>query len=111
MRRFGYTEGMLANGEVNDSFAALMRFEIARTRDYYASADAGIASVPADCRLPVTLARILYAKILDKIEENGCDVYRRRAGTTSLEKVGVVIRQRLRQTRRVMSPKDRLPRS
>jgi phytoene synthase len=95
MSRFGYTEAMLAAGVINDEFIALMRFEIARAREYYASADLGIAAIPADCRLPVKLARLLYAKILDKIEENGYDVFGRRARTTGLEKVGTVLRHRL----------------
>ena len=95
LERFGYTEGMLARGEVNDQFVALMQFEIARTRALYASADRGIPYITPECRLPVILARILYAKILDKIEANGYDVFRRRARTTGLEKAAEVVRQRL----------------
>ncbi|MBV9848571.1 MAG: phytoene/squalene synthase family protein [Armatimonadetes bacterium] len=94
MARFGYTEAMLARGEVNDGFVALMRFEIARARDYYTSADRGIPAIAPECRLPVALARTLYAKILDKIEANGYDVFRRRARTTGLEKAAEVVRQR-----------------
>ena len=96
LERFGYTEAMLARGEVNDRFIALMQFEIARARDFYASADRGIPYIIPECRLPVVLARRLYAKILDKIEANGYDVFRRRARTTGLEKAAEVVRQRLR---------------
>ena len=56
-----------------------MQFEIARARDFYASADKGIPYITPECRLPVVLARRLYAKILDKIEANGYDVFRRAA--------------------------------
>ncbi len=94
--RFGYTEAMLARGEVNAEFVALMRFEIARARDFYASADRGIPDIAPESRLPVALSRILYAKILDKIEANGYDVFRRRARTSGLEKAAEVVRQRLR---------------
>jgi phytoene synthase len=95
MERFGYTEAQLARGEVNPAFRDLMRFEIARAREFYASADTGMALIPRECRLPVILARRLYAKILDKIEANDYDVFRRRAATSGLEKAAEVIRQGL----------------
>lgn len=95
MQRFGYTEAMLAQGCINPEFIALMQFEIARARAFYESADTGIRYIPARCRLPVVLARILYAKILDKIEANGYDVFGRRARTSGLEKAAEVVRQRL----------------
>ena len=95
MERFGYTEAMLAEGIVNDQFVSLMKFEIARAREYYACADVGIPYITPSCRLPVRLARILYSRILDKIEENGYDVFRRRAKTSGLEKAAVLLQQRL----------------
>ncbi len=95
LRRFDYTERMLSESLVNDQFIELMRFEIARAREFYASADRGMAAIPSRCRLPVKLARLLYAKILDKIEENGYDVFRRRARTTPLEKAAALVWQRL----------------
>ena len=96
LARFGYTEAMLAQGRVNDEFVALMRFQIARARAFYECADAGIPAIPAECRLPVRLARVLYARILDKIEANGYDVFRRRARTSGLEKAAALARLRLR---------------
>jgi len=94
MERFGYTEEMLAAGTVNDEFLALMQFEVARAREFYACADVGIPLLPASCRLPVRLARVLYSRILDKIEANEFDVYRKRARTSGPEKVGVLVRER-----------------
>lgn len=94
MARFGYTESMLAAGCVNPEFIALMQFEIARARAYYESADTGMAFIPPSCRLPVELARTLYARILDKIEANHYDVFRRRARTTGLEKAAALVRRR-----------------
>ncbi|BDI30112.1 phytoene desaturase [Capsulimonas corticalis] len=95
MRRFGYTETMLANGVVNDAFRDLMRFQIARAREYYASADLGMSSIPPRSQLPVKLARHLYAQILDKIEENNYDVFARRARTTAFEKATAFVRLRM----------------
>lgn len=95
MARFGYTEAMLAQSVVNEQFVALMQFQIARARAYYACADEGIPYIMPECRLPVKLARILYSRILDKIEANGYDVFRRRARTSGMEKAAVLIQQGL----------------
>lgn len=92
MAHFGYTEAMLARGEVNVPFQSLMRFEIARTRALYASADIGISQLPAEAQKPVRLARVLYARILDKIEAQGYDVFRRRARTSAWEKAAAAAR-------------------
>ena len=99
MRRFGYTEEDLAAGVVNDNFRALMRHEIAVARRYYACADDGIKFIPQEGRLPVRLARLLYARILDKIEENDYDVFRKRAATSKMEKLLVATRERWRHAR------------
>lgn len=96
MARFGYTEAMLAGGVVNDNFRALMQFQIARARQFYACADEGIPYITPSCQLPVQLARRLYSQILDKIEDNGYDVFSRRARTSSLEKAAAVARLRFR---------------
>ena len=97
MERFGYTEDMLAQGIVNDQFIEMMRFEIARARDFYAASDLGIPYITPECQLPVRLARVLYSRILDKIEANSYDVFRRRARTTSLEKTTEFVKQSLRR--------------
>jgi len=92
MVRVGYTEAMLARGEVNPAFVALMQFEIARARALYESADIGIPRLPAEAQKPVRLARVLYARILDKIEAQGYDVFRRRARTSAWEKAAAAAR-------------------
>ncbi len=97
MERFGYTDSMLAGSVVNDQFIKLLRFEIARARDFYAAADLGISYITPECQLPVKLARVLYSRILDKIEANGYDVFTRRARTSSLEKTAEFVKQSLRR--------------
>ncbi len=97
MERFGYTKSMLAESIVNDQFVELMRFEIARARDFYGAADLGISYITPECQLPVKLARVLYSRILDKIEANDYDVFRHRARTSGLEKTAELVRQSLRR--------------
>ena len=93
MDRFAYTEAMLNAGTLNEQFRHLMQFQIGRARKYYASADLGIPALPADAQLPVRLARVLYSRILTKIEDNGCDVFTCRARTSKAEKLAVLARE------------------
>jgi len=70
----------------------LMQFEIERTRALYRASDAGIALLPNHLKRPVKLARILYGRILDRIEANGYDVFSKRARTGKLEKLACAVR-------------------
>ena len=92
LRAFGLSRSRLIELYVrqqgpDERFRALMRFQIARARQYYARGMAGIWLLPPDCRLPILLAARLYRRILDVIERNGYDVLRERAATGFGEKV------------------------
>lgn len=80
--RFGYTEEDLGRGVVDERFLALMRFEVARARKLYRTADAGMCYIPEGRRYPVVVARRLYEAILDRIEAQDYDVFARRAETS-----------------------------
>lgn len=84
--RFGITRTRLAAKQVDARFVVLMRFQVARTRAYYAAGLPGVFLLPPDCRLPILLAGRLYSAILGRIEAQGYDVFTRRAATSSLDK-------------------------
>lgn len=75
LRRFGVE---LADRRVTAGFVELMRFETARCRALYASADRGLPLLPGRSRLAIGAARAMYAAILDEIETAGFDVFDRR---------------------------------
>jgi phytoene synthase len=89
--RFEVSEKSLRNGHITEGFRELMKFEIARARDLYVEADAGIPMLPVCAQKPVRLARILYSRILNHIEANGYDVFTTRARTTKPEKLAVLL--------------------
>ena len=89
VRRFGASPG---ERHVSASWRELMCYEIARTREYYASADLGIAYLPPASARCIRAARRLYAAILDQIEAADYDVFRRRARVPSWRKALVVSR-------------------
>ncbi len=85
--RFNVTEEMIANGIITPEFTELMKFQIARARALYTSADAGIPLLARSGQKPVRLARVLYSKILDRIEEAQYDVFSERRYTTKMQKL------------------------
>jgi 15-cis-phytoene synthase len=74
LRRFGADP----RRGLDDPWRALMRFEIARARELYRSADVGIALLPPTSARAIGAARILYSGILDRIEAADHDVFSRR---------------------------------
>jgi 15-cis-phytoene synthase len=87
VRRFGASPG---ERRVSASWRELMRYEIARTREYYASADLGMPYLPSASARCIRAARRLYSAILDQIEAADYDVFTRRARVPSWRKALVV---------------------
>ncbi|MGI9023437.1 MAG: phytoene/squalene synthase family protein [Acidimicrobiales bacterium] len=69
-----------------------MAFEIARTRRYYVSADAGIAMLPSRSGRCIRGARALYSGILDRIEAVDYDVFSQRVRVPTWRKLAVAAR-------------------
>ena len=91
LARFGCSEESLrrlaaAGGRVDDSFRALMRFQIARARACYDRGLTGVWLLPPETRTAILSAGRIYRAILDQIERNGYDVLHRRAITSGLVK-------------------------
>ena len=91
LSRFGYTTDDLAAGHRNEAFLALMHFEAARARAFYAEAIA--ARPPGDRRALVAaeIMREIYVRILERMERGGFRVFDRRYRLNRLEKLAVVV--------------------
>lgn len=85
--QFNYSEKDLLNGVVDDRWRALMQFQIARARRFFSDAERGITQLSPDARFPVWAALMLYRGILDGIERNQYDVFRKRAYVPSWRKL------------------------
>lgn len=90
--RFGVSEADFLERRLTTQVKELLAFQIARARSLYGEADSGIPQIPGPSRKGVLLARILYAMILDRVEERGLDVFSGRARTTRAEKLAVAAR-------------------
>jgi phytoene synthase len=89
LRRFGVD---LTQRRVTPAFVELMKFEIARCRELYASADRGVGMLPPQSARCIEAARVLYGRILDKIEAQHYDVFAKRATVSTAEKAAMVAR-------------------
>ncbi len=83
LRRFGVdldAERQRARGSTRSSeWQAFLAFQIARNRELYSHADSGIAMLPPRSARCVGAARVLYARILDRIEAADYDIFSARA--------------------------------
>lgn len=87
LRRFGVD---LTDRRCTAEFAEMMKFEIARCRELYASADIGISMLPERSARCIRAAHTLYSRILTQIESQGCDVFGSRATVSTASKAVVV---------------------
>jgi len=86
LKRFGVSEEQIMNGVVSPAYVNLMKFQIERARYYYRLAESGIRHLHPSARFPVRASLDIYSKILDKVEQNGYDNFKKRAYVTKMEK-------------------------
>ena len=87
LRKFGVSEKQIFDNRRDENFINLMKFQINRAREFYKKSEKGIALLEKDARFAVLLASRIYAKILDEIERQNYDVFKRRAHTSFGQKV------------------------
>jgi 15-cis-phytoene synthase len=87
--RFGYTEQDLRDGVRNERFRELMRFEVARAREYYDLAAPLVQLVDEDSRPCLKAMRAIYGGILERIVQQDYDVFSRRARVPTWQKLRI----------------------
>jgi phytoene synthase len=92
LAKFGLTEEDIAAQRADESFRAMMRFQIERARDFYRRAEPGIAALPADgSRFCARLMSTVYGAILDEIERADYQVYRGRVRVSLTRKLWLAL--------------------
>ena len=92
LTQFVYDVTDLRTATIDDRFRALMQFQIARAEEYYRRAEPGIALLHTDGQFAVRVAADVYRGILREIEQNGYDVFGRRAVVPSSRKAWITAR-------------------
>jgi 15-cis-phytoene synthase len=91
LSRFGLSRATLERREVTPEFRRFMEWQVLRARRYFSAGDSVVPLFPNDgSRLTVRLLQRTYAGILDAIERNGYDVFRRRAYVSTSRKLLVL---------------------
>ncbi len=89
--RFGVTRSALEARVLDDRIRTLLRFEIARARELYASAAQGVRLLAPAARPCVETAFTLYGGILDEIERADFPVLTRRVSVGQLKRLRVAV--------------------
>jgi phytoene synthase len=87
LRKFNVSETQIFDNQWDENFIVLMKFQIERARGFYKKAEKGIPLLEKDARLAVLLALRIYGKILDEIERQNYNVFKRRAHTSFTQKI------------------------
>ncbi|HEX8639270.1 MAG TPA: phytoene/squalene synthase family protein [Pyrinomonadaceae bacterium] len=87
LSRFDVSEKQIFANEFGENFIRMMKFQVERARDYYARGEKGIRLLEKDSRFTVLLASRIYSKILDEIEKQNYNVFKRRAHTSKRQKM------------------------
>ncbi len=96
LRRFGCREEEIASQSVTPAFVELMKFEIARTRDLFAKGLALVDRLQGRVRMDIRLFTRGGSALLDGIEANGHDVYRRRPTVSKGKKLRMMLGETVR---------------
>lgn len=92
LRRFGVKPVDLGRRRVTPQWRAFLAHEIDRARELYRAADRGLPFLPPRSARCVGTARVLYSRILDRIEAADYDVFRTRARVPTWRKAGTAAR-------------------
>ena len=87
LHRFGYSEKDLMEGKINESWKALMNFQLTRAREWFTKSEEGIRWLSVDARWPIWTSLRLYRGILDSIEKLDYDVFNNRAYVNKMVKI------------------------
>jgi phytoene synthase len=91
--RFKVSEKDIAERRFTPEMREMIAFQIDRARALYAESDPGIERIPSPGRLPVRIARVLYSRILDRLEAQDLNIFAGRARTSLAEKAAVALRE------------------
>jgi phytoene synthase len=92
LRHFGYTEGQIAAGFLDDRFRALMKYQVQRARDFLLAGMSlpGMVGFRLRCELALTIRGGLG--MLQRIEAAGYDVLHHRPVLRTADKARIVFK-------------------
>lgn len=92
LRRFGYSEDELFSSAYNDRFVAVCRYQVDRTRQLFLRGRSLCDRVEGRLSLELRAVWLGGTRILEKIERDGHDLFRRRPTISSMDKVVLLLK-------------------
>lgn len=92
MQRFGYSEAELSAGQFNERYAALLKFQVERTRELFMKGQPLPELVTGRLRYELRLTWHGGMRILEYIEEQHYDTLHQRPQITTADKLKLLIR-------------------
>ena len=89
LQRFGVSAADVLQSRHSDAFAALMAFQAARAREWYARARSLLPQEDRRAQRPGLIMAAIYSALLEEIERDGFQVLRQRTSLTPLRKLWV----------------------
>lgn len=91
LRRFDLGEADLLAGRYTPRIGTLLAFEAGRARSYYRSAVGALAAADHAALAPAEAMRLIYGRLLDRMEARGFDVFGPKVTVPSHEKVALAL--------------------
>lgn len=91
LERHGVTEDALRFGELDEHMRALLFFQVARARAYLQDGLELVSYLPRRSRSCIAIMAGIYARILDRVEGKGYDVFSERIALPLSEKITLAI--------------------
>lgn len=99
LARFGVSEASLRAGKPDGDFLGLATSIAGRAKGYFSAAQATVTAEDARALIPAEAMRLIYKKLLDRMERGGFRVFARRYRVASWEKLAALLTVRFRATR------------
>jgi phytoene synthase len=92
MEKFGYSEEDLINEVYNNNFIKLMEFQVHRAKKYYYEARSELMSEDKNSMLPAQVMDEIYFRLLEKIELNNYNVFKKKIKVSLVHKVMIAVK-------------------
>ena len=97
LQRFGVSEDDIANRRATAQFIELMKFEVARAREWFDSGSPLVQKISPDLALDIELFSRGGQEILNAIEKQGYDVLKSRPAISKPRKLWLVLRAAMKK--------------
>jgi phytoene synthase len=91
LEKFNYNEQDIINNVYNQNFVDLMKFEVARAKQYFVNANESLCKDDKGNMFAARAMQHIYSKLLDKIIDADYNVYEKNIRVNKFEKIAIAL--------------------